>query len=176
MQNRFIMTAFGQDRPGIVADVTKLLYDNGCNLEETTMTLLADEFTLILLFISPQEGVEEVLLRECRRLERDRGISAFLRPLQKRRETKDDAPASCVVHVEGEDQAGIVYKVSQFLTDLNVNIIDLKSVRLPSPESGAAIYRMDISVQVPPEIPLSRVEAGLTAVAEELHVEITLAK
>ena len=38
MDNRFIMTAFGKDRPGITADVTKLLYENGCNLEETTIT------------------------------------------------------------------------------------------------------------------------------------------
>ena len=52
MENRFIMTAFGQDRPGIVADVTRLLFENGCNLEDTTMTQLADEFTLILLFTS----------------------------------------------------------------------------------------------------------------------------
>ena len=50
MGHRFIMTAFGKDRPGIVADVTEMLYENGCNLEDTSMTLLAGEFTLILLF------------------------------------------------------------------------------------------------------------------------------
>jgi formyltetrahydrofolate hydrolase len=47
MQQRFIMTAFGHDRPGIVADVTQILYENGCNLEDTSMTLLAGQFTLI---------------------------------------------------------------------------------------------------------------------------------
>ena len=75
MDNRYIMTAFGQDRPGIVADVTKLLFENGCNLEETSMTLLADEFTLILLFTSQNREIEELLQRECRRLERDTGRS-----------------------------------------------------------------------------------------------------
>ena len=40
MSNRFIMTAFGKDRVGIVADVTRLLYENDCNLEDTTINML----------------------------------------------------------------------------------------------------------------------------------------
>ena len=40
MANRFIMTAFGKDRPGIVDDVTKILYENVCNLEDNTICLL----------------------------------------------------------------------------------------------------------------------------------------
>ncbi len=53
MSNRYIMTAFGKDRAGIVADVTRLLFENECNLEDTTMSMLADEFTLSLLFFEP---------------------------------------------------------------------------------------------------------------------------
>jgi len=174
MDNRFIMTAFGQDRPGIVADVTKLLFDNGCNLEETTMTLLADEFTLILLFTSQEAAIEDLLLRECRRLERDKGISAFVRPLHQRRETRMEGVASCVLHVEGEDQAGIVYKVSKFLADHGLNISNLQSSVKASPGSGTAIYVMDIHVQVPAGTSLDAVEDGLGGVADELHVDISV--
>ena len=38
MEQKFIMTAFSKDRPGIVADVTEVIYENGCNLEDSTMT------------------------------------------------------------------------------------------------------------------------------------------
>jgi len=176
MDNRYIMTAFGQDRPGIVADVTKLLFDNGCNLEETTMTLLADEFTLILLFTSQEAGIEDLLLRECRRLERDKDISAFVRPLQKRREVRRHDLATWVLHVEGEDQAGIVYKVSQFLADQGLNISNLQSTVKSSPGSGTAIYVMDIHVQVPGEQSMVNVETELGAVADELHVDISVSR
>ena len=176
MDQRFIMTAFGKDRPGIVADVTRLLYEHGCNLEETSMTLLADEFTLILLFTSRDGAVEEQLARECRRLEREKAISAFLRPLESRQGSKTTAFTAATIHVEGMDQAGIVYKISQFLADHGINIVDLKSTVQASPESGVAIYWMDITVQIPTGTALPMVEAGLTAVAEELHVEISMAK
>jgi glycine cleavage system transcriptional repressor len=174
MTQRFIMTAFGKDRPGIVADVTRILFENGCNLEENSMTLLADEFTLILLFAAKGEEIEERLSRECRRLERDKGISAFLRPLEARRGSAP-AAATTTLHVEGMDQAGIVFKISQFLADRGINIVDLKSTVKASPESGAAIYLMDIAVQLPAGTTRSALETGLTGVAEELHVEITLA-
>ncbi|MBW6510960.1 MAG: ACT domain-containing protein [Desulfuromonadaceae bacterium] len=36
MDNRYSMTAFGKDRPGIAADVTGILYENGYNLDKKT--------------------------------------------------------------------------------------------------------------------------------------------
>ncbi len=175
METRFIMTAFGEDRPGIVADVTRMLYENGCNLEDSTMTLLADEFSLILLF-SCKGDLEEALSRECRRLEREKGISAFLRPLKGPRMERRDESDLWTVHVEGVDQAGIVYKISRFLADRAVNIVDLKSQVQPSPESGTAMYLMDIHVRAPAEASMQSVERGLAKVADELHVDITVSK
>ena len=80
MDKKFIMTAFGKDRPGIVADVSQIIYENGCNLEDSTMTLLEDEFTIILLFAGREDGsLENNLLNNCRRLEKEKGITAFIR-------------------------------------------------------------------------------------------------
>lgn len=171
---RFIMTAFGEDRPGIVADVTRILFENGCNLEENSMTLLADEFTLILLFSSEQDSIEEELQRECRRLERDKGISAFLRPLYGRKMVADSKQRRRSIHVEGMDQAGIVYRVSQSLADIKISIINLNSDVKQSPESGAAIYVMDILVEVPESVSDEAFEDAMVAVADELHVDIAV--
>ena len=175
MANRFIMTAFGKDRPGIVADVTSLLYDNGCNLEDSTMTMLADEFTLSLLFSCQEADIEDQLIRECRRLERDKAISAFIRPLDVRRKSSPAAGKPCVLHVEGLDQAGIVYKTSRFLADRGINITDLQSTVMESPGSGATIYVMDIHTLVPEGLTIEQLEKDISTVADDLSVDITLA-
>ena len=176
MHNYFIMTAFGQDRTGIVADVTRLLYENGCNLEDTTMNLLADQFTLNLLFSCTQENIEEHLLRECRRLELEKGISAFIRPLPAPQKNAQKKYQTCSLHIEGLDQAGIVYKTSKFLAEKKLNIVHLNSTAQASPESGAILYRMDIHIQIPEEISLDRLEDDLTALADELQVDISLSR
>ena len=176
MADRYIMTAFGKDRAGIVADVTRLLYENDCNLEDTTMSMLADEFTLSLLFSSQAADIEELLTKECRRLELDKGISAFVRPLQPAQTKEKKSYKTCTLHIEGLDQAGIVYKTSQFLADQKLNIVQLESTAEASPQSGATIYSMTIHVQVPEELPFDQLEEKLSAVADDLHVDITMAR
>ena len=174
MEERFIMTAFGKDRPGIVADVTQLIYECGCNLEDSTMTGLSDEFAIILLLCGEAQGLEEKLSAGCRRLEIEKGISAFLRAVSGRTEKKKQPIYTKSLHVEGLDQAGIVYKISRYLADNLINIANLSSRRTFSPESGAAMYTMEIQVQIPETMLLVDLENGLDKVADELHVEITL--
>ena len=174
MQNRYIMTAFGKDRPGIVADVTQILYENGCNLEDTTMSMLSDEFAINLLFSCNNENIESILHNECRNLEGEKDISAFIRPLKERCQTNQGSLPLCTVHVEGMDQAGIVFRISRYLSDNKINIVDLKSTMKVTPESGTGLYLMDIQIQVPESISSGVVEAGLDMVAEELNVEITV--
>jgi glycine cleavage system transcriptional repressor len=176
MSNRYIMTAFGKDRPGIVSDVTRLLYENDCNLEDTNMNLLADAFTLNLLFSCNQGNIEEQLSSECRRLEREKDISAFVRQLPALQRKVKKGYKTCTLHVEGMDQSGIVYKTSKFLADNKLNIIQLKSTAKASPESGAPIYSMDIHIQVPEEIALDQVENDLTTMADELQVDISMSR
>jgi len=174
MQHRYIMTAFGKDRPGIVADVTRILYENGCNLEDTTMSMLDDEFTINLLFSSTKSNIEAILSDACRELEEQKKISAFIRPIAGRHSAVQKGDYQCTIHVEGLDQAGIVYKVSQFLAKRSLNIVDLKSTVKTTPESGTALYLMDIHVQAPETTQLADIEEGLNMVAEQLNVEITV--
>jgi glycine cleavage system transcriptional repressor len=174
MDKKFIMTAFGKDRPGFVADITRVIFENGCNLEDSTMTGISDEFALILLFSGREEaGLEEQLAKDCRRLERKKGISAFIRPMSSERAAPKEAFSSHSLHIEGLDQAGIVYKVSQYLADNNVNIANLNSKIDYSPESGAAYYIMEIQIEISEVASLDDLEQGLAQIANELNVDIT---
>jgi glycine cleavage system transcriptional repressor len=168
------MTAFGKDRPGIAADVTQILFENGCNLEDTSMTLLAGEFTLILLFTAPSADVADPLSTACRRLEQEKGISAFIRPLASQEPVRVSGFFTRTIHVEGMDQAGIVYKVSRYLADNQINIVNLKSTVKASPESGTAMYVMDILVQINDGTDMQAINEGLSAVADALNVDIAV--
>jgi glycine cleavage system transcriptional repressor len=173
MDKKFIMTAFGKDRIGFVADISRVIYENGCNLEDSTMTGISNEFALIILFSGREEGdLEDQLVKDCRRLEREKGISAFIRPVDSGTEEPKEPFSSHTLHVEGLDQAGIVYKVSRYLADNNINIAYLNSKVGSSPESGAALYTMQIQVEISQGTPLETIEQGLSQIADELNVDI----
>ena len=174
MEKKFIMTAFSKDRPGVVADITEVIYENGCNLEDSTMTSMLDEFAIILLFVGKGDSLKDQLLKECRRLEKEKGITAFIRSVEAEDKEKQINFFTKTIIVEGIDQAGIVYNVSRFLANNNINIESLTSRRIASPESGTAIYFMEIKVQIPEEISLEHIENELSQVGEALNLDITI--
>jgi glycine cleavage system transcriptional repressor len=174
MEKLYIMTAFGKDRPGVVADVTRLIYESGCNLEDSAMTLLLDEFAMILLFTGKAATLSEDLSRECRRLEKEKGISAFFRILEKSSKSAGNGYNRHTLHVEGIDQAGIVYRVSRHLAELGINIANLSSHRKSLPESGTAMYRMNIDIQVPVSLSPDDLNKSLHKLGEEIHVDIAV--
>lgn len=173
MGKKFIVTAFGKDRPGIVADISEMLYENGCNLEDTRMTLLADTFASLLLLSGPEkEDIEQQLSKGCRRLEIERGISAYVRPVSDLKAEHRKSFSTHTLKVEGLDQTGIVFKVSRYLADNQINIEDLSSTIRSAPESGSDIYSMDIKIQVPEGTSMDALSKGLDKVADDLDVEI----
>jgi glycine cleavage system transcriptional repressor len=178
MAKRFIMTAFAQDRIGVVADITKIIFDSGCNLEDTEMTQLENEFAMILLFHGEKEreGLEEELAKECRRLEKEKGITAFVRKLEAEKPNPFESNDIHSIHVEGLDQAGIVYKISNFLASHSCNISHLHSHKRHSPESGTTLYTVKIEIGVPKEMPLDDLEQGLLNLGHEMHIEMTFDK
>ena len=178
MSKKFLLTAFSKDRPGIVADISQLIYENGCNLEDSAMTNLAGEFAILLLFSSlsgeNEVDFQEKLSAECRRLERDKGITAFIRPVSAEMPGSKTDILTKTIHVEGLDQAGIVYRVSRFLADNHINISTLNSEVKSSPESGAAIYSMTLLVEIAKELSLQTVEDGLGRIGDQLNVDVTI--
>ena len=62
---RFSLSAVGVDKPGIVAAVSGVLMEQGCNLEDSTMTILEGHFAILLVIAAPdgttRERLEEAL-------------------------------------------------------------------------------------------------------------------
>ena len=179
MSQKFILTAFSPDRPGIVADISQVIFENGFNLEDSTMTYLAGEFTMMLQLSAPPNGSQaaalEALTSECRRLEREKKIIAFVSPASGIMPSAAKDVYVKTITVEGEDQSGIVYKVSRFLADSNINIRTLSSEIKLSPQSGTTLYAMSIVVEIPAKLALVSVEEGLGAIGDELHVDVNIA-
>lgn len=49
MRNKAIVTVLGKDRVGIVAGVSRVLAENGVNIEDISQTIMQDFFTMIML-------------------------------------------------------------------------------------------------------------------------------
>lgn len=126
------------------------------------------------MFTAEQKDLVEELANQCRKLEREKGITAFVRELDGKTGKPLESYTTRGIHAEGEDQADIVFKISRFLAEHSCNILKLHPHRRESPTSGTLIYSVNIQVQVPNQIELDELEQGLSDLGTEIHIDITL--
>lgn len=172
MAHRWIVTALGKDRPGIVAGVTKILYRLGCNLEDSAMTRLEGEFAVMLIFSAPAKISAERLRRAFVPLERQ-GLAVHLKPLtaSETRAPKGRGKAF-QISMYGADRPGIVYQVSEALAKAGVNITDVHTHR--SAGGGPSLYLLLLDVEVPSSRSASALEAQLSRIAKRLGVQVSV--
>ncbi|MFQ5699236.1 MAG: glycine cleavage system protein R [Myxococcota bacterium] len=175
MRRWFILSAVGRDRPGIVADLARLIFESEANLEDSRMTILGSEFAAIALCSGSGEDLERKLAEGARRLEWQGRLTVLLRPLEGEPRPPVPAPGTHLAQVtaQGEDRAGIVAQVSQVLADRSVNIADLRSEGIVGP-SGVAIYRLTLLVEIPDSLTDAELEKSLDEVGASLGIEVRL--
>ena len=123
MKKWFMLILVGKDQPGIVAQITRALYEGECNLGEASMVRLGGNFTVMLMVQSA--GDEQAL---------DHLIGPICRSFNLRHHV-DAIEGELLHHVEpevrstvyGADRAGIVAEATGVLTEKGFNILNLES-------------------------------------------------
>jgi glycine cleavage system transcriptional repressor len=167
----FAVTAVGADRPGIVAAVTGVFLEHGCNLEDTSMTILRGHFAMMLVVAAP-DGLAQRALEDALA-----GPAADLDLVVAVRAIDDGVPSSpegdaWTVSVYGADRPGIVNRVASLLADNGVNIVDL-STRVIG-DADRPVYAMILEVTLPGGADAVALQTRLADLAADLGVECSL--
>lgn len=176
MKQWFALSAIGRDRPGIVADLSELIYECDCNLEDSSMTILGSEFAVLLLLTGEGEGIAERLAAACKRLEWEKRLTVFFRPLEAEPVPyrASQRASRHALQAIGVDKAGIVARLARCLADHRVNVAQLQTQSRREPESGTPIYTVRIVMDVPGDVDLQALRDRLEAVARELCVDLVI--
>ncbi len=178
MKTYFILSAMGKDRPGIVADVSEVIYECGGNIEDSSMSLLRNHFALLLLFSTEREEVNQKLSFALKRLGGEKNLTVFYSPItfeEAYPKIKEETDRFKIT-TSGVDHAGIVFKVCRLLADRKVNIIDMETHRVLSAESGTPLFEMDMEVEVPRSISEQGLREDLHRLANELMIDLVFKK
>ncbi len=168
---RFAITVLGKDRPGIVAEVARILYEEGGNIEDSSMTILEGEFAMILIVALDRS--EEELMRAFSPLE-TMGLRVFVKPLSDEEQVREEIPGatSYTISIFGGDRPGIVYGITSLLAREGINITDMETKVLEG-EKGP-LYAMVLEADVPGHVDMERLERDLRSRARELGVDVSI--
>ncbi|MBJ6725700.1 glycine cleavage system protein R [Geomesophilobacter sediminis] len=171
--SHFAVTIIGKDRPGIVADTAEVLYRLGCNVEDSSSTMLGGEYAMILIVSHVKPFSKKTLEAEFATKFSGGGLSFFIRNL-KVDEVQYQEPMGelCLVSVYGSDKPGIVYRVTRELADRQVNITDLNTKLIGSP--AEPVYVLILEAALPEGMSVEEVTQLFAGLKQELKVEISV--
>jgi glycine cleavage system transcriptional repressor len=169
----FLLTASGKDSPGLVAYLTRIVFEAGGNIEDASMTRLGGEFAMMFVIWLPA-GIKSPKLKESlEAVGKESGLSIYLKPIPESLAHREPQPeAQFLISVYGTDKPGIVYKVTQALADRQINITDLNTRSVQ--RNGKPIYVMLLEVQAPQNLRLNDLREELNRLGRELGIEISL--
>src|SRR6185369_17758722 len=103
----YAVSVVGKDRPGIVAAIAEGLFRLGCNIADSSCTMLAGEFAMILIVSHPRPFGKGHLFDELKPVCDGLGMSLGVRALHIDEVVRQEAEGEiCMVSVYGADQPG----------------------------------------------------------------------
>lgn len=170
---KVIISVLGKDRPGIVAAVSRVLFERDCNIENVSQTILQSEFAGIFIAAMPA-GITPEALRE--------GLAASLADfkmyVQVKPLTATGSPAPppaaepFVITTIGPDAKGLVARITAVIARYQVNVTNLQAVFKGGSEPGDNI--MIYEVDVPIDIDQQRFRQDLQDQATALGLRLTI--
>jgi len=169
--SHYAVTAIGADRPGIVAAVTAVLMEQGCNLEDTSMTILRGHFAMMLVVAGPPSSNASALEEALTEVASGLDLVVAVRAIDDNVPTSPEGEAWTVA-VYGADRPGIVHRVTSALAEVGANVVELTTRVIGTQDRP--VYAMVLGVTLPPGTDGAAVSNDLSELARQLGVECSM--
>jgi glycine cleavage system transcriptional repressor len=169
---KVVISVLGYDRPGIVASVSKVLYENRCNIEDVSQTTLQTEFAGVFIASMPENMHERNLAAHLEESLAPMGLAVLLKPMQTAGEWTAPESEPFVLTTTGPDRLGLVAGITEVLGRFGANITNLKALFRggKDPLHNIMIYEVNIPVAIDQDA----FRRALHERAAELGLDITL--
>ncbi|MGO1978548.1 glycine cleavage system protein R [Brachybacterium tyrofermentans] len=166
----YVLTAIGDDRPGLVAALAAAVDENGGNWVDSQLALLAGKFAGIVQVEVP-EGNVGAFLEALPALAEEVGLD-----VEANVGAGGGSPTgeSLRLHLLGQDRTGMVREVTSALTSQGATIDGLRSWTREAPEGGGMLFEAEAEVRLAAGADDDGIREALEQIAAELMVDLEL--
>ena len=142
-----IISVIGYDRPGIIVTITKILFEQGCNIENVHQTILQSQFAGTFIASFPTSLSTDVLDQRLSMEMTSLGLEVHVIEFEQRDAVFDDFEIeSFVITTRGPDRKGLVAGITAVIADHGANVTNLQAIFKggDDPSNNIMIYEVDI--------------------------------
>lgn len=169
---KVIISVLGQDRPGIIAAVSRLLFELHSNIENVSQTSLQSAFAGIFIAVIPRTLAWVDLEAQLAAVLGPMGLQAVVKPMEAGPELPPPPHEAFVITTRGPDRKGLVASITAVIAAHHGNITNCQAVFKggSDPNANTMIYEVD----VPAATDQQRFFAELKARGAELELQVSI--
>ena len=171
METSYIITFIGDDRPGLVEQLSAVIENNGGNWHESRLSQLGGKFAGLILLSLPADGGPslEAGLNELA----SSGIS--VRVTATGEKSASSPGQHIMLNIMGPDRPGIVREISSALAQRKINVLEMDSQVSSAPMSAEKLFSAGIKGWIPEATNIEDLRDTLDEIANQMTLEIDLA-
>ena len=162
-----IFTLVGIDKPGLISDLAKTVYDMGGNWLGSNFSHMAGHFAGFVQIDLPLEKHPALI----ERLSQHPDLKIHLLPGETDRPKEQQ---SVQIDITGNDKTGIVQELTQVLNQFNLNIVKFDSCLESAPNWGGLLFKAKATITVAADFDLVSLQESLESIANDLMVDIEI--
>jgi glycine cleavage system transcriptional repressor len=171
MKQHIAVSAIGNDRTGMVHDLSRVITDCGGSISESRMAALGSEFAMLLLVSGNWHSLAK-LEGELAKLATDTGLSLHIKRTEPKPPRAEMVPYS--VDAVCLDQTGIVSGLSGFFSTRGIDIAEVATRTYPAPHTGAQMFAIQMIANVPKRVQLSQLREEFLDYCDSINLDAIL--
>jgi glycine cleavage system transcriptional repressor len=171
MNTLLVISALGEDRPGIVNDLSATVLEYGCNIADSRMSVLGGEFALILLVSGKWDAIaklEQTLPSLGTRL----GLLISCKRTTPRKSDKPLIPYE--IEVVSVDHPGIVHDIADFVATRDINIETLETESYAAAHTGTPMFSLNMRISIPGDTHIATLRDEFTEFCDDLNLDAVM--
>ena len=170
MESSYVITFIGDDRPGLVEQVSSVIENNQGSWHESRLSQLGGKFAGIVLVSLPSESGES--LEAGLKALSSSGLSVRVTPSSSILEHGNYREITLTVM--GPDRLGIVREISRALAERRINVVEMDSHVGSAAMSAEMIFKARIDAQIPQDTDMDDLHDTLDEIANHMTLEIDM--
>jgi glycine cleavage system transcriptional repressor len=171
MSEHLVITALGDDRPGIVDELSNALFRRDLNIEDSRMSVLGGEFAVLLLVSGSGEAIDD-FVADTPELEQSLNMKLLVKLTTSAAEQQALVPYT--VEVVAIDHPGIVHKLASFFSAKQINIVDLNTQRYAAAHTATPMFAVNMTIGIPADIAIKTLRDEFINMCDELNLDASM--
>jgi glycine cleavage system transcriptional repressor len=170
---KVIISVIGFDRPGIIAAITRILFEADCNIESVSQTILQSQFSGTFIASVPDSLSIPNFSRNLDQGMSDLGLRVLAVPFEEQDAFFASIPVEpFVITTKGPDRKGLVAGITEIIAKHGINVTNLQAVFKggEDPNHNIMIYEVDI----PKAVDYNAFHQDLLQRGSHLNLEISI--